>query len=206
MAGLGVVVFDIDGGLADMSPIADRLGPRPWRQDAWQEFFAGIGDAVVIEAGRKLATAIANLGFTTMYSTTRPTFTTTATRGWLSDHGFPAGPVLSRPNNQAACPALEIKLNHCSIVERRIRRSYLAAFVDDDPAIVTELRNHGYAGRRFDRLHDCSPASLHAALVYGPSRPEFTERKHLRRARAAYRPPVRPRQAPDALASLPTNA
>lgn len=169
------MVFDIDGGLADMSPVTDRIGPEPWRSHAWQKFFAGVGDAPVIETGRELVAAVAALGFTTIYSTTRPDFTTRATRHWLSDHDFPPGTVFSRPSNQRARPALEIKLHHCSIIERRIRRGYLAAFVDDDPDIVIQLRAHGYAGRRFERLHDCGLVDLRPALVFGPGRRESNE-------------------------------
>jgi hypothetical protein len=203
MAGRGVVVFDIDGGLADMSSVAERIGPKPWRQDAWQEFFAGVGDAGVIEAGRELVAAVAALGFTAIYSTTRPDFTTLATRGWLLDHDFPSGAVFSRPNNQRTRSALEIKLDHCSIIDGRIRRGYLAAFVDDEPDIVTGLRGHGYAGRRFERLHDCGVVDLRAALMFGPNRRGFTEREHLRRARLAYRS-RRCRRASGDLASVPT--
>jgi hypothetical protein len=124
------VVFDIDGGLADMSPVTDRLGPKPWRQEARQEFFAGAGDAAVIEAGRELVAAVAALGFTTLYSTTRPDFTTRATRHWLSDYDFPPGPVFSRPNKSAdsarpgdqAAPLLDHRGSDPPRVSRRVRR------------------------------------------------------------------------------------
>jgi hypothetical protein len=215
MAGRGVVVFDIDGGLADMSPVTGRLGPRPWRRNAWQEFFDGIGDAIAIEAGRELVAAVAALGFSAIYSMTRPEFTTAATRRWLSDHDFPPGAVLSRPNDQQARSALEIKLQHCQIIERRLRRGYLAAFVDDEPDIVTGLRTHGYAGRRFERLHECNLVNLRAALAIGPAQrgftpattrtPVTTERKHLRLARMTYRPPLRRRRTLSTeLAAAPT--
>jgi hypothetical protein len=159
----------------------------------------------VIEVGRELVAAVDALGFTAIYSTTRPDFTTLATRRWLSDHDFPPGAVFSRLNNQRARPALEIKLHHCSIIEGRLRRGYLPAFVDDEPDIVTGLRAHGYAGRRFERLHECSLVNLRAALAIGPALRGFTERKYLRRARLAYRTLTRHPRAPSGdLASAPT--
>ncbi|ASR39959.1 hypothetical protein BAY61_32265 (plasmid) [Prauserella marina] len=190
MSGEGVVLFDIDGGLADMSAVTDELGPKPWRRDVWQQFFARLGEATVFDAGRDLVAATAALGFTVIYSTTRPDFTIPATRSWLAAAGLPpAAAVFSRPNKAGTQAALEVKLQHCWIVDRRLRDGYLAAFVDDEPDIVTELRRHGYAGRRFERLHGCDPVDLHAALVFGPGRREFTERKHLREARIAHRTP-----------------
>ncbi|MFF5992885.1 LNS2 domain-containing protein [Prauserella flavalba] len=200
MAGEGIVVFDIDGGLADMSAVADQFGPNPWGPRAWNEFFARLDEAAVIEAGRALAAATAALGFTVLYSTTRPYFTTRATREWLAAHDFPrAAALFSRPSPDARTPAVEIKLRHCRIVEQRLLRGYLAAFVDDEPDVVTALRSHGYASRRFDRLHGCDLVDLHAALVFGPGRREFTEREPLGRARIAHRTAF---TAPSNLASV----
>jgi hypothetical protein len=84
MAGDGVAIFDIDGGLADMSVVTDQLGPKPWRRPVWQEFFARLGEATVFEAGRDLVAATTALGFTVTYYTTRPDFTIPATRQWLA--------------------------------------------------------------------------------------------------------------------------
>jgi hypothetical protein len=199
MAGEGIVVFDIDGGLADMSAVADQFGPNPWGPRAWNEFFARLDEAAVIEVGRELVVATAALGFTVLYSTTRPYFTIRATREWLTQHDFPpAAALFSRPSPDAKTPALDIKLLHCRIVEQRLHRGYLAAFVDDQPGVVSAVRSHGYASRRFERLHGCDPVDLHAAPVFGPGRREFTEREPLRRARIAHRTPF---TAPSALAS-----
>ncbi|MET9263724.1 hypothetical protein [Amycolatopsis sp. NPDC004079] len=190
MDGQGVVVFDIDGGLADMSAIAGELGPTPWRRDVWQQFFARLDEAAVLDAGRDLVAATAALGFTVLYSTTRPGFTMPATRQWLADNELPpAAALFSRPN-KANGPAVEIKLQHCWLIARRLRAGYLAAFVDDEPDVVTALRAHGYAARLFDRLHGRDPVDLHASLVFGPARRDFTERKHLRDARVAHRTPL----------------
>lgn len=188
MGGAGMVVFDIDGGLADMSAFDAVLGPGPRPRAAWQEFFSHLGEAAVVEAGRELVAAVAALGFTVIYSTTRPQFTVPATRAWLAEHGFPAGAALfSRHGKNAGLPAITVKLQHCEVIRRRTRRGYLAAFVDDEPEIVTALREHGYAGRRFARLHDTTTAELQSALVRGPRR--LHEQRWSHRGRRAHQLP-----------------
>lgn len=180
------MVFDIDGGLADMSAVADRFGPNPWGPGAWREFFTRLDEAAVVEAGRDLVAATAALGFTVIYSTTRPYFTIRATREWLAEHEFPPGAALfSRPSKDSRMPALEVKRVHCRTVEHRLRGGCLAAFVDDEPDIVAGLRGYGYASRRFARLQGRRPASLHTALLLGPR--DFTERPPSRRGRLAHR-------------------
>jgi hypothetical protein len=74
-----------------MSATAVGLGPTPWSYAAWQTFFDHLADAAVLADGRDLVAATATLGFTAVYSTTRPTFTVPVTRQWLADHDFPTG-------------------------------------------------------------------------------------------------------------------
>lgn len=122
----------------------------------------------MVDTGRGLVAATAALGFTVIYSTTRPDLTIPATRNWLAAAELPpAAAVFSRPNKDGSQSALNIKLRHYWIVERRLHDGHFAAFIDE-PDIVTELRAHGYSGRRFERLHGCDPVDLHAALVFRP--------------------------------------
>lgn len=188
----GVVVFDIDGGLADMSATATQLGPTPWSHAAWQTFFDHLLDAAVVEDGRALVAATAGLGFMVVYSTTRPAFTAPATRQWLVDHDFPgAAALFCRPNSEWTASPLTVKHGHCHTVEQRLGEDgYLAAFVDDEPNVITGLRRQGFAGRRFTRLTDCTPANLHKALVLGPR--AFTERPRSHRGRQPHRKAMLP--------------
>lgn len=183
----GVVVFDIDGGLADMSASAAQLGPTPWSHAAWQTFFDHLLDAAVLENRRALVAATAALGFTVVYSTTRAAFTAPATRQWLVDHDFPAAAALfCRPNSDWTASALTVKRSHCHTVEQRLGEGgFLAAFVDDEPNVITGLRRQGFAGRRFTRLTDCTPANLNKALVLGPR--TSTERPRSHRGRQPHR-------------------
>ncbi|WP_455566872.1 LNS2 domain-containing protein [Rhodococcus wratislaviensis] len=49
----------------------------------------------VIESGFDLAWAIERLGFTLVYLTTRPDYTHTGTRRWLTEHDLPTGRALT---------------------------------------------------------------------------------------------------------------
>ena len=59
-----VVMFDIDGGLADLSAFTHLLtgDSDGSRRQAWQRFFDHVGQAAVIEPGRDLVEAVAGLG------------------------------------------------------------------------------------------------------------------------------------------------
>ncbi|MCQ4117580.1 hypothetical protein [Rhodococcus tibetensis] len=69
-----VAIFDIDGGLADLSEFAHLLTDESEgsRRQAWQRFLDNVGQAAVVEPGRDLVEAVAGLGFVVVYSTTRP--------------------------------------------------------------------------------------------------------------------------------------
>ncbi|MFD6060177.1 hypothetical protein ACFWG4_19520 [Rhodococcus wratislaviensis] len=49
----------------------------------------------MIESGFDLAWAIERLGFTLVYLTTRPDYTHTGTRRWLTEHDLPTGRALT---------------------------------------------------------------------------------------------------------------
>ena len=167
----GIVLFDVDGGLADMSMFAKVLAQQGRsRGSAWQEFFSHFPEARSVEAGRRLVTAAADLGFSVVYSTTRPAFASKITHRWLADNRFPGGVVLGRPEKGGShVPAVSVKLSHCGLVRYRARGNFLAAFVDDESEVVDLLRQHGFAGRSFKRLLECETESdLHTALAFGP--------------------------------------
>jgi hypothetical protein len=160
-----VVMFDLDGGLADLSEFADHLtvgvsGGN--RRQAWQRFFDNVGRAAVVEPGRDLVEAVAALGFVVVYSTTRPFSSAAQTRMWLSGNGFPDGrALLCRSRDDYRC-AVEVKASHCRAVGR-----WLSSFVDDEPATVDALRSRGVRAHSFDVLSGLRVRELRVALTAG---------------------------------------
>lgn len=144
-----VVMFDVDGGLADMSAFEHFVADRPRR---WAQFFNHAPQAAVVERGRHLVLITAALGYTVLYSTTRPAWAGPLTRGWLADHEFPAGVLFTRTLRETTTQAGDVKLRHCRSVFGRLRCCRLAAFVDDEPKIVSILRAHGMPSRSFDSV------------------------------------------------------
>lgn len=83
-------MIDIDGVLADLSAhdsvlTDDEIDPA----QRWREFFAHVPEAAVLAGGHDLAWAVHGLGYTIVYSTTRPSYALPATRAWLTDQDFP---------------------------------------------------------------------------------------------------------------------
>lgn len=168
-----IVMFDIDGGLADLSEFEQLLT----RDDVavpqrWQEFFAHIPDAAVLDDGRELAWAIAGLGYTILYSTTRPAYTCTPTRTWLGVHDFPiARALLTRPHIEPAGhpqPAFQIKLAHTRAVTNK-HPAWLRGFIDDDQAIVDRLRAQHVPATTATALSTLGVAELRHRLDLPPT-------------------------------------
>ncbi|MGW5149829.1 hypothetical protein [Rhodococcus koreensis] len=157
-----VVMFDVDGGLADLSEFAHILADASCgtRREAWSRFFAHVGDATVVESGRELVEAVAGLGFVPVYSTTRPASCAGATRRWLDVHGFaPARAVLCRPHGDRRAAA-EVKDGHCRAVGR-----WLSAFVDDEAEVVDILRSGGRPALSFEALSGLGVRKLRSRLA-----------------------------------------
>ena len=138
-----VVMFDIDGGVADLSAFAHLLtdGTVGSRRQAWQRFFGTVGQVAVLEPGRE---AVAGLGFVVVYSTTRPVSYAKQTWVWLGENNFPPARALlcrARGNHRAS---VEAKAGHCRAVGR-----WLSAFVDDEPETVDALRSRGVRAQSF---------------------------------------------------------
>ncbi len=167
-----VVMIDIDGVLADMSPFEATLTQDdiPTRQ-RWREFFAHIPDAAVLAAGHDLAWAIDSLGYTLVYSSTRPSYTHAATRLWLAEQDFPAGrALLIRPTSEPSGhpqPAAHIKRSHARAVTNK-HPDWLRAFIDDDPDIVNELTGHDVPALAASELTELGVASLRQRLDLKP--------------------------------------
>ncbi len=159
-----VVMFDIDGGLADLSKFAHILAgdSAASRRRAWQRFFEHVGQAAVVEPGRDLVEAVAGLGFVPVYSTTRPVSCAGQTRLWLGEHGFPQGRALLCRSRDDVRPAVEVKAGHCRAVGR-----WLSAFVDDESEVVDALRSRGVHAHSFDGLSELGVRELRTTLSAG---------------------------------------
>ncbi|MEV8236966.1 hypothetical protein AB0P23_17135 [Rhodococcus sp. NPDC077669] len=161
-------MIDIDGVLADMSAhdsvLADEAIDPAQR---WREFFAHVPDAAVLAGGHDLAWALHGLGFTIVYSTTRPAYALPATRAWLPEQDFPGGrAVLGRPASeysQHTRQAWQIKLGHARAVINR-HPAWLRGFVDDDPDAVRRLTDNGVRAHEADTLAQLGIASLRDRL------------------------------------------
>lgn len=169
-----VVLIDIDGVLADLNAYQSILAAdersadeRAAADQRWEEFFAHIPDATVIDTGYDLAWAIDSLGYTIVYSTTRPPYARDATRLWLTTHHFPAGKaVLTRPHTPARLhpqPAWQIKRSHARAVTKQ-HRAWLRVFIDDDQAMLAKLTDAGIPAVGAHTLAGLTTTELRTAL------------------------------------------
>ncbi|MDJ0362212.1 hypothetical protein [Rhodococcus sp. H29-C3] len=161
-------MIDIDGVLADLSAheaiLAEEEIPPAQR---WREFFAHIPDAAVLGSGHDLAWAVDGLGYTIVYSTTRPAYALGATRTWIADQDFPMGrALLGRPASEFTehtRQAWQIKLGHARAVTNR-HPAWLRGFVDDDQDIVRRLTGCGVPAHEAGALAQLGIASLRGRL------------------------------------------
>ncbi|GAF45424.1 hypothetical protein RW1_021_00150 [Rhodococcus wratislaviensis NBRC 100605] len=164
-----VVMFDIDGGLADLSvfthllTVDDSAGSR---RQAWQRFFDQVGHATVVEPGRDVVEAVAGLGFVVVYSTTRPVSCAVQTRLWLGENGFPPGRALLCRSRGDVRAAVDVKAGHCRAVGR-----WLSALVDDESEAVDALRSTGVLAHCFDALSGLGVRELRGTLSAGSRDP-----------------------------------
>lgn len=87
---LPMVVFDIDGVLADMTPWEHQLRRRGRRAATrWKIFFSHIREVRLIKSGADLVQAVTKLGFPVTYSTTRPLCLVKRTITWITSRGLP---------------------------------------------------------------------------------------------------------------------
>lgn len=158
-----VVVFNVIGGIADMSLFEDVFEREGRTPAAWQAFFARVSDAKVIEEHRDLVRLVSDLGYATTYSSTFPAMTHADTVQWLAVHDFPAGELLCRPSDDLS-RAYQIKQRHCRSIPDRKQR--LRAFVDNDPQAARFLRARSVLGFTFDFLLGLRVGELRETLEH----------------------------------------
>jgi len=136
-----IVVFDIDGVLADARHREHHLAGRP--RD-WDAFFAGVGEDPVIEAGRDRLLGEAARHVVVLLSG-RPERCRSDTLDWLAVRGFPVLRLVLRPDEDHR-PAADFKASAIGLIGAP---DQVAVVVDDDPLIVERLEGLGYTTELF---------------------------------------------------------
>jgi phosphoglycolate phosphatase-like HAD superfamily hydrolase len=132
-----IVVFDVDGVLAD---VRHRLHHVERRPKDWAAFFAAMDDDGPLAEGIAMAQASAAEGHRIVYLTGRNEDHRAATRGWMERNGLPAGRlVMRRPDDRR--PARVFKP---AALRRIAGEGDVVAVVDDDAAVVEVLRRDGW--------------------------------------------------------------
>ncbi len=131
-----LAVVDLDGVLAD---VRHRLHHVSAQTKDWGAFFAAAPDDPVLEEGRRVVEALAQV-HEVVYLSGRPEMCRTATEHWLVEHGLPQAPVLLRPFNDRR-PARMIKVE---ALDRLAEGRSIAVLVDDDPLVLDAARAAGY--------------------------------------------------------------
>jgi phosphoglycolate phosphatase-like HAD superfamily hydrolase len=133
----GFAVFDIDGVLADVRHRLHHVQRRPKR---WGAFFDLAAQDAVLADGFAMVRHATEEGLSVVYSTGRPERCRADTLEWLTRHEFPAAPLHMRRERDRR-PGRVTKL----AVARSLRANGGVAYlVDDDPAVVTDLRAAGF--------------------------------------------------------------
>jgi phosphoglycolate phosphatase-like HAD superfamily hydrolase len=135
--GRGLVVFDIDGVLADVSHRVHHVERRP---KDWAAFFGAAHADPPLAEGVALAREVAD-EHSLLYLTGRPESLRRVTEQWLERHELPPGRLLMRRAGDYR-PARVMKLD---VVRALHARETVHAVVDDDPSVVTVLQEAGFA-------------------------------------------------------------
>jgi hypothetical protein len=131
-----VAVVDIDGVVADVRPRLVHLESTP---KDWDAFFDTCSEDPALPQGIALALALRH-EHDVIWLTGRPERTRAATEAWLRRHGLPSTPMFMRAEGDRR-PARQTKLE---VVRGISEQRRIAMIVDDDPAVVRELQDHGY--------------------------------------------------------------
>ena len=132
-----VVVFDIDGVLAD---VRHRLRFVERKPKDWDSFFGAMDGDGPLDAGIALAQDHAAEGHRIVYLTGRNEDYRSLTRDWLARHGLPDGRLVMRRSDDRR-PARVFKPAALRRIARDVR---VVSVVDDDAAVVAVLARDGW--------------------------------------------------------------
>lgn len=141
MSGPGIVVFDIDGVLADGRHREHFLASRP---KDWVSFFALLGDDGPIVRGIERLQSMRVVHDCVLLSG-RPERTRAATHEWLVAQGIGELPVYLRPDHDYR-PAPEFK---AEVLAALGGPSMVSLVIDDDEHVVDALKAAGYQVEHF---------------------------------------------------------
>lgn len=139
-----IVVFDIDGTIADDTHRATRFAP--WRlrgtreaSAAWEAYYSACVDDRPITAMRDVAHGFSAFGYALILATGRPERLRELTLDWLDRHRFPKVEGLLMRSAGLRIGNAEIKREHAEVIgpER------IALWVDDHPDVPEALRDLG---------------------------------------------------------------
>lgn len=131
-----VVVFDIDGVLADVRHRLRHVRAKP---KDWPAFFAAAVRDEPHPQGLALLRELAR-DHDVLLLTGRPEHTRPQTQAWLESHGVGGYPLRMRPAGDRR-PAAVVKRQ---VLRDLARTRTVALVVDDDPVVVETLRAAGF--------------------------------------------------------------
>ena len=161
-AELPIAVVDIDGVVADVRHRLHFLQTRP---KDWTGFFAAATSDPVHPEGLELVRRLTD-DHEVVFVTGRPDRLRRETVEWLETHDIAGHRVLMRADGDRR-PAAQVKRE---ILEAAARDRTIGIVVDDDPIVVSTLRDAGYPtleARWEQRLRDDENAIVEAQEVDG---------------------------------------
>lgn len=137
-----IVVFDIDGVLADATHRQHHLAGKP---KDWDAFFAEVDGDPVIEAGRARLLE-ESMRHVVVLMSGRPERCREDTEAWLALHGMGSSSLVLRPDDDHR-PAAALKAD---LIQAIALPEDVAVVVDDDEAVVERLGRMGYSAFLFN--------------------------------------------------------
>lgn len=131
-----IAVVDLDGVLADVRHRVHHVQRRP---KDWASFFAAAPDDPVLEEGRRVVEALAEV-YQVVYLSGRPEACRSDTERWLARHRLPAAELRLRPRHDRR-PSRVLKVE---VLDELSRSLPVAVLVDDDPQVLAAARAAGY--------------------------------------------------------------
>jgi len=131
-----LAVIDVDGVVADVRHRLRFLRQRP---GDWDAFFAAATADPPLPQGVDLVLGLA-ADHEVVWLTGRPERSRTDTEQWLVAQGLPAGTLRMRPDDDRRSARVFKRTE----LRRLARNRRVAVVVDDDPAVVTLLKDDGW--------------------------------------------------------------
>ncbi|MCL4297036.1 MAG: polynucleotide kinase [Anaerolineae bacterium] len=131
-----IVIFDIDGTLADISARQHHLLKKP---KDWEAFFQGMARDKPIAPMLRLCNTLYEAGFQIILCSGRPEKYREETETWLSRYGVKCHALLLRPSNDRRSDVV-IKREMLHTIER----SRIAFIVEDRSRVVNMWREEGF--------------------------------------------------------------